>query len=191
MIKHFAYLFVISLIATEADAQIDTLQVLNHIRNEYQIIQSQLSKLQKDTIDMFHQPSIDEQKESQTGGEHKFVVFKNSKDTLLIQEFRNADEGGPYTLSVTEVYFSNHEPFFYYNKEFLSWTGILSETRMYLFQGKILKKLTKEIEIRGNEIPDYNLLVISSPSVPNVDSRIDRYDYNQVIDIKNRLLKRN
>lgn len=159
------------------------------IRENYNSIREQLGKLQKDTVDGYKKITEREFEESQSGGHHNFNIYLDQGDTLLIQEFSGSDEGGAFTLNVTEVYFKDSSPFFYHSKSFASWRGQMDEVRIYLKEGEIIKKLEKRVPLKWNEIPEDNLLLVKSDHIPNILSRPDEYDISLIKAVKRELKK--
>ncbi|HET8859408.1 hypothetical protein [Marivirga sp.] len=153
------------------------------IRENYVEIRNKMNTIKKKTINASGEDSND----PQSGHRNEFVLYIQDSDTLLIQEFNINDEGGPYSLSVTEVYYKDSQPFFYFNKYYASWESSMTETRLYIKNDTVIKKLKKKYQLHWKKIPNYDLLQVKSDTIPNKEVDISKYEIGGVHYVKNSL----
>ncbi len=158
---------------------IDTIQEISKIRKQYgKIINKQIENIKIIEIDNSYKPTEAEMEEAPFASIEKFFIYQNSVDTFLIRKYNISDEGGAFSHSIEEVLFWDNKPFFYYTKTYVSWSQILTETRIYVADDKVIQKLTKESNIPWGELPRdfYN----TQTDVPNQKSKITPNDFDDI-----------
>ena len=148
---------------------------VKEIRQRYNTIQQKLPQLQVGGADYSEFSEEDEHLSSRTD---KHEIYYNATDTFLIRYHSGFDEGGPYAQEIEEVYLWNDEPFFYFSKTYSFFSeGNLQETRLYIHDGTIIRKLVKEVTFEYAGSFYENTDTIPNQPAPVGESDMERVKY--------------
>lgn len=183
--------------------EIDTAKIVLEIREKFSLIYNHEIEGMKKSSYTPESNSQEGQSEIVTGSAYMLEFYYKDSNIYFIREYNMSDEGGPLTFSshISETYLLNNEPFFFYQKDFLGdsydeETGNpiygLKETRKYIYNGKIVKELTKYTKKGGMWLYEKELLEnVKTDSVPNIDMSVkkNRNKFYWNSDLINKCLK--
>ena len=156
----------------------DVEPLIKTIRQQYAIIAGkEIPNLQIDTLD-FTEPWPDD--EDGYGGTWSiFEIYHTGEDTFKIRHENGWDEGGAYFAEIVEVYFWDKKPFFFFVQSEGLWEALKKETRVYLHNRQIIRKLYKEGIFYTPEEGSFDL---DMSQLPNQTMPIRDQDLTEVYD---------
>ena len=185
----FIFIFCIIQIQISFSQELDTLQIIKDIRAKFGLIYNhKIDGMQEWTLS----PQTDNQENTEVvyGSESNTTIYYKDSNVYMIRTYGMSDEGGPlsYYSKLTETYFYDNQPFFFYQKSFVGDyhqknTGDpiykLEEIRKYIYEGKIIRQLIKTTRRKGMWITDKTQLInAKTDSVPNTKAKIRKYRDN-------------
>lgn len=163
---------------------VDSKNLLSKIRSQYSaIITSKVKNLKKIEFDESIKVSENDIGESPSTSKLKITVYHDSKKAYLLRVYNLSDEGGAFSHHINEVLFWDGKPFFYYDKNYMSWEENLTETRLYINDSKVIQKLTKKSELHWSKLPEN--FYDCQTKLPNTKENPSIKDFDVVISFVN------
>jgi hypothetical protein len=160
--------------------EVDINKSILEIRKKYGIIvNKEIKDLKIDTVDLSWHPTPEEMAEGSASSTNKYIIHHNSIDTFLIKNIHFQDEGGAYSSCIKSVFFWDDLPFFYFEEAEGLWEGIKKETRIYIKDNKVIRKLYKEAQFFSSEV---GAIQVSMDTIPNQTMTFDNTDIQNVSD---------
>ena len=114
--------------------------------------------------------------------DEEYLFSYSQNDTFLIRHYSAADEGGTFWIEVKEVCLQEGQPFFYDDKSYMGMAqGTWKETRTYIDNSFVIKKLIKNTIVWWNDVNKHNFYEFQLNNIPNKEVNISESDYESVI----------
>ncbi len=179
-ISHILFGILIVLCSRLTAQEVDINKSILKIRKQYGIIvNKEVENLHVDTVDLSWYPTPEEMAEAPASSINKYIIYHNKTDTFLIKNINFKDEGGAYSSRNTSVFFWESAPFFYFEETEGLWEGIRRETRIYIKDNKVIRKLYKEAQFFSNEVGS---IEVSMDTIPNQTMPIEDEDLESITD---------